>query len=56
MCGRPRNGKARGFPDFSRWRGAHKPGTDLVTSRMLGVFRDNALMRQELLGLANSDD
>lgn len=37
-------------------RGAHKPGTDLVTSRMLGVFRDNALTRQELLGLANSDD
>ncbi|MBR0877661.1 GTP cyclohydrolase I [Bradyrhizobium japonicum] len=36
-------------------RGAHKPGTDLVTSRMLGVFRDNALTRQELLGLANSD-
>lgn len=37
-------------------RGAHKPGTDLVTSRMLGVFRDNSLTRQELLGLANSDD
>jgi GTP cyclohydrolase I len=37
-------------------RGAHKAGTDLVTSRMLGVFRDNALTRQELLGLANSDD
>ncbi|MGY4336210.1 GTP cyclohydrolase I [Bradyrhizobium sp. LM2.9] len=37
-------------------RGAHKPGTDLVTSRMLGVFRDNALTRQELLGLANSVD
>jgi GTP cyclohydrolase I len=37
-------------------RGAHKPGTDLVTSRMLGVFRDNALTRQELLGLVNSDD
>jgi GTP cyclohydrolase I len=36
-------------------RGAHKSGADLVTSRMLGVFRDNALTRQELLGLANSD-
>ncbi len=24
-------------------RGVHKPGTDLVTSRMLGCFRDNAL-------------
>ena len=32
-------------------RGVHKPGTDLVTSRMLGSFRDNALTRQEFLGL-----
>ena len=32
-------------------RGVHKPGTDLVTSRMLGCFRDNAMTRQELLGL-----
>ena len=32
-------------------RGIHKPGTDLVTSRMLGSFRDNALTRQEFLGL-----
>jgi GTP cyclohydrolase I len=30
-------------------RGVHKPGTDLVTSRMLGCFRDNALTRQEFL-------
>jgi GTP cyclohydrolase IA len=37
-------------------RGAHKPGTDLVTSRMLGVFRENAITRQELLGLAHADD
>ena len=36
-------------------RGVHKTDTDLVTSRMLGVFRDNALTRQELLGLASSD-
>ena len=36
-------------------RGAHKPGTDLVTSRMLGVFRENAITRQELLGLAHAD-
>jgi GTP cyclohydrolase I len=36
-------------------RGVHKPGTDLVTSRMLGVFRENALTRQELLGLASCD-
>jgi GTP cyclohydrolase I len=28
-------------------RGVHKPGTDMVTSRMLGVFRDNAITRQE---------
>jgi GTP cyclohydrolase I len=34
-------------------RGVHKPGTDLVTSRMLGCFRDNALTRQEFLGMAN---
>jgi GTP cyclohydrolase IA len=27
-------------------------GTDLVTSRMLGCFRDNALTRQEFLGMA----
>jgi GTP cyclohydrolase IA len=33
-------------------RGVHKPGTDLVTSRMLGCFRDNALTRQEFLGIA----
>jgi GTP cyclohydrolase I len=32
-------------------RGIHKEGTDLVTSRMLGCFRDNAITRQEFLGL-----
>lgn len=32
-------------------RGVHKPGTDLVTSRMLGVFRDNAITRQEFLSM-----
>jgi GTP cyclohydrolase I len=31
-------------------RGVHKPDTDLVTSRMLGCFRDDAQMRQEFLG------
>ncbi len=36
-------------------RGVHKADTDLVTSRMLGVFRDNALTRQELLGLVNAN-
>ncbi|MBB5050911.1 GTP cyclohydrolase I [Afipia massiliensis] len=33
-------------------RGVHKADTDLVTSRMLGCFRDNALTRQEFLGVA----
>ncbi|MGE0855863.1 MAG: GTP cyclohydrolase I FolE [Hyphomicrobiaceae bacterium] len=32
-------------------RGIMKPGTDMVTSRMLGVFRDNALTRQEFLAM-----
>jgi GTP cyclohydrolase I len=32
-------------------RGIHKPDTDLVTSRMLGCFRDNVQMRQEFLGM-----
>jgi GTP cyclohydrolase I len=30
-------------------RGVHKPATDLVTSRMLGCFRDNPELRQEFL-------
>ena len=34
-------------------RGVHKPGTDLVTSRMLGCFRDNGLTRQEFLGMVD---
>jgi GTP cyclohydrolase I len=33
-------------------RGIHKPDTDLVTSRMLGVFRENAMTRQEFLNMA----
>jgi GTP cyclohydrolase I len=32
-------------------RGIHKTGTDLVTSRMLGCFRENAVTRQEFLAL-----
>ncbi|WP_041321258.1 GTP cyclohydrolase I FolE [Hyphomicrobium denitrificans] len=32
-------------------RGVHKPDTDLVTSRMLGCFRDNPIKRQEFLSL-----
>ena len=36
-------------------RGIHKRGADLVTSRMLGVFRDNPLTRSEFLALVNAD-
>ena len=32
-------------------RGVHKPDTDLVTSRILGCFRDNPLTRQEFLAM-----
>jgi GTP cyclohydrolase I len=32
-------------------RGVHKPDTDLVTSRMLGCFRNNPLTRQEFLSM-----
>jgi GTP cyclohydrolase I len=34
-------------------RGIHKHNTDMVTSRMLGCFRDNAITRQEFLALVN---
>jgi GTP cyclohydrolase I len=34
-------------------RGVHKPGTDLVTSRMLGAFRDNPITRQEFLEMVD---
>ena len=33
-------------------RGVNKPDSDLVTSRMLGCFRDNLLTRQEFLSMA----
>jgi len=33
-------------------RGVHKPDSDLVTSRMLGCFRDNSLTRQKFLSMA----
>jgi GTP cyclohydrolase I len=36
-------------------RGIHKPGTDLVTSRMLGSFRDNPITRQEFLAIVTED-
>ena len=32
-------------------RGVHKVGSELVTSRMLGCFRDNPLTRQEFLSM-----
>ena len=34
-------------------RGVMKPGTDLVTSRMLGIFRDNSITRQEFLSMVD---
>jgi GTP cyclohydrolase IA len=33
-------------------RGVHKPDSDLVTSCMLGCFRDNPMTRQEFLSMA----
>ncbi|HML28888.1 MAG TPA: GTP cyclohydrolase I FolE [Hyphomicrobium sp.] len=36
-------------------RGVHKPGTDMVTSRMLGVFRDSPITRQEFLAMVTED-
>jgi GTP cyclohydrolase IA len=36
-------------------RGVHKPDSDLVTSRMLGCFRDNPLTRQEFLSAVLMD-
>jgi GTP cyclohydrolase IA len=35
-------------------RGVHKHGTDLVTSRMLGCFRDNPMTRGEFLSMVHS--
>ena len=37
-------------------RGIHKPGTDLVTSRMLGWFRDNPATRQEFLSMTTGPE
>jgi len=34
-------------------RGVHQPESDMVTSRMLGCFRDDPLTRQEFLTLVN---
>ena len=35
-------------------RGIHKPGVTMVTSRMLGTFRDNPETRRELLTMIGS--
>jgi GTP cyclohydrolase I len=32
-------------------RGIHKPGVVMVTSRMLGAFRDNPSTRREFLAM-----
>jgi GTP cyclohydrolase I len=34
-------------------RGVHKPGASMVTSRMLGAFRDDPSTRRELLAMVN---
>jgi GTP cyclohydrolase IA len=36
-------------------RGVHKHGTDMVTSRMLGVFKDNPMTRQEFLAMVTDE-
>ena len=36
-------------------RGINKHGTDLVTSRMLGCFRENPMTRQEFLSMVHSN-
>ncbi len=36
-------------------RGVHLHGTDLVTSRMLGCFRDNAMTRQEFMAMVHAE-
>jgi GTP cyclohydrolase IA len=35
-------------------RGVHKPGVSMMTSRMLGVFRDDATTRREFLAMLNT--
>jgi len=35
-------------------RGVHKPGVSMVTSRMLGAFRDDPTTRRELLSMIGS--
>jgi GTP cyclohydrolase IA len=40
-------------PDCISTRGVHQPGTDLVTSRTPGCFRDNSPTRQEFLTMVD---
>jgi len=35
-------------------RGIHKPGVSMVTSRMLGAFRDDASTRREFLTMISA--
>jgi GTP cyclohydrolase IA len=35
-------------------RGVHKPGVSMMTSRMLGAFRDDATTRREFLAMLNA--
>jgi GTP cyclohydrolase I len=35
-------------------RGVHKPGASMVTSRMLGAFRDDASTRKEFLSIISA--
>jgi GTP cyclohydrolase I len=35
-------------------RGIHKPGSSMVTSRMLGAFRSDASTRREFLSIIGS--
>jgi GTP cyclohydrolase I len=41
----------RGVAPLLTTRGVHKTDTDLVTSRLLGCFRDDPRLRQEFLRL-----
>ena len=35
-------------------RGVHKPGVTMITSQMLGAFRDDAKTRREFLAIINA--
>jgi GTP cyclohydrolase I len=35
-------------------RGVHKPGVTMVTSRMLGAFRDDPSTRREFLAMVSA--